>query len=61
MKEKEYYHIIGSIIWGLSINIGNHGAYESIWENNILEKRDVIEMQKDILEKEVAEIIKGFR
>lgn len=27
IKEKEYYHIIGSIIWGLSINIGNHGAY----------------------------------
>ena len=28
IKEKEYYHIIGSIIWGLTINIGNHGAYE---------------------------------
>lgn len=27
IKEKEYYHIIGSIIWGLTINIGNHGAY----------------------------------
>ena len=27
IREKEYYHIIGSIIWGLSINIGNHGAY----------------------------------
>ena len=26
-KDKKYYHIIGSIIWGLSINIGNHGAY----------------------------------
>lgn len=27
IKDKKYYHIIGSIIWGLSINIGNHGAY----------------------------------
>lgn len=27
IREKEYYHIIGSIIWGLAINIGNHGAY----------------------------------
>lgn len=27
IREKEYYNIIGSIIWGLSINIGNHGAY----------------------------------
>ena len=27
IREKEHYHIIGSIIWGLSINIGNHGAY----------------------------------
>lgn len=27
IKEKEYYHIIGSLIWGLSINVGNHGAY----------------------------------
>ena len=27
IREKEYYHIIGSIIWGLSINIGHHGAY----------------------------------
>lgn len=27
IKDKKYYHIIGSIIWGLTINIGNHGAY----------------------------------
>lgn len=27
IRDKKYYHIIGSIIWGLSINIGNHGAY----------------------------------
>lgn len=27
IKNKKYYHIIASIIWGLSINIGNHGAY----------------------------------
>ena len=27
IKDKKYYHIIGSIIWGLSINIGNHGVY----------------------------------
>lgn len=35
IREKEYYHIIGSIIWGLSINIGNHGAIysqNSNWE-----------------------------
>lgn len=27
IREKEYYHIIGSIILGVSINIGHHGAY----------------------------------
>lgn len=27
IRDNKYYHIIGSIIWGLSINIGNHGAY----------------------------------
>ena len=27
IRDKEYYHIIGSLIWGLSINTGNHGAY----------------------------------
>lgn len=27
IRDKKYYHIIGSLIWGLSINVGNHGAY----------------------------------
>lgn len=27
IKDKKYYHIIGSLILGLSINTGNHGAY----------------------------------
>lgn len=27
IRDKEYYHILGALIWGLSINIGNHGAY----------------------------------
>lgn len=27
IRDEKFYHIIGSIIWGLSINIGNHGAY----------------------------------
>ena len=27
IKDNEYYHIIGSLIWGLTINTGNHGAY----------------------------------
>lgn len=27
IKDKKYYHIIGSLIWGLAINTGNHGAY----------------------------------
>lgn len=27
IKEKKYYHIIGSIIWGLSFRTGNHAAY----------------------------------
>lgn len=27
IKGKKYYHIIGSIIWGLSFRTGNHAAY----------------------------------
>lgn len=27
IKDNEYYHIIGSLIWGLTINTGNHGVY----------------------------------